>query len=219
MSPRFARMVAVLTLTLFASGAQAEHIYKWVDHDGVLHVTNVSRDAKGHRGKVKADPAFKYLVPGPTAPLDFTPNDQTAKYDAYIKEACAKYHIPPALVRAIMDAESNFDPRAMSEKGALGLMQLMPQTGDKMFVSDILDPRENIMGGVRYLRVLANRFDGDMVKIVAAYNAGPNAVIAAGGVPQIPETQDYVRKVLKRYYQYKGEPAGASSDSETAWAH
>jgi len=220
MSPRFTSSMAFLAaLTLLASSAQAERIYKWVDRDGVLHVTNMSHGAKGHRGKLKADPAFNNLVPGPSAPLKFAPNDKTAEYDGYIKEACATYHIPPALVRAIMNAESNFDPGAMSRAGAIGLMQLMPETGDKMFVSDIHDPRENIQGGVRYLRVLANRFDGDMVKIVAAYNAGPNAVIAAGGVPQIPETQDYVRKVLRLYYQYKGEAAGASGKTETASAH
>ena len=220
MRTRVSTLVAVLGLTAFAARASAERIYRWVDHDGVLHVSNVPKGGAHHRrhGKLHADPSFKRLVPGPTAPLDFTPNDQTAKYDAFIKEACAAYNIPPALVRAIMNAESNFDPRAMSEKGAMGLMQLMPATGEKMFVSDILNPRENIMGGVRYLRVLANRFDGDMVRIVAAYNAGPNAVISAGGVPAIPETQDYVRKVLRLYFRYKADAADASAQTPPATA-
>ena len=192
-----------------ASTARAERIYKWTDGDGVLHISNIGKDGRKHGGGSRkvADPDFKSWVPGPTAPLDFAPLDQTARFDPVIREACATYHIPPALVRAIMNAESNFDPHAMSNKGAIGLMQLMPTTGSEMAVTDISDPAENIRGGVRYLRVLTNRFDGDMVRIVAAYNAGPNAVLQAGGVPQIPETQDYVRKVIGLYFRYKGEPA------------
>ena len=114
---------------------------------------------------------------------------------------------PPALVRAVMHAESAFDPNAVSNVGASGLMQLMPATAREMYVKDIFDAKDNIEGGVRYLRVLANEFDGDMVKIVAAYNAGPKAVWNAGGVPAIPETQDYVRKVLRLYFSYKNPPA------------
>ena len=217
---RFAALAAAAVCALAASPAQADHIYKWTDEDGVLHVTNMRKGARGHTkgsGHAKADPDFNNLVPGPAAPLDFTPSNASAKYDDAIREACTTYHIPPALVRAIMNAESNFDPRAMSDKGAVGLMQLMPGTADTMYVSDINNPRDNILGGVRYLRVLANTFDGDMVKIVAAYNAGPNAVISAGGVPQIPETQDYVRKVLRLYFKYKAE--AGQGGLETASAH
>jgi soluble lytic murein transglycosylase-like protein len=110
------------------------------------------------------------------------------------------------LVRAVMHAESAFDPNAVSPVGASGLMQLMPQTAQEMFVKDIFDAHENIEGGVRYLRVLANQFDGDMVKMIAAYNAGPDAVLKYGGqVPPYPETQAYVRKVLALYFQYKAQ--------------
>lgn len=218
-------------LLLASSPARADRIFRWTDEDGVLHVTNVPDEAKpgahsfqmggrtkaapkssavpapgsGRRSRWVADPTFQYRV-GPDAPLDFVPHENSKQYDAHIQEACGRYNIPPALVRAVMNAESNFNPRAMSDKGAMGLMQLMPETGDDMRVGDILDPRENILGGVRYLRVLTNLFDGDMVRIVAAYNAGPRAVLTAGGVPQIPETQDYVRKVLKLYFRYKSAP-------------
>ena len=107
----------------------------------------------------------------------------------------ASYNIPLALVRAVMHAESNFDPRALSRKGASGVMQLMPGTASEMYVKDIFDARQNIDGGVRYLRVLANEFDGDMVKMVAAYNAGPDAVRKYGGqVPPFEETQAYVQQ-------------------------
>ncbi len=103
-----------------------------------------------------------------------------------------------------MHAESNFDPNAVSPKGACGLMQLMPATATEMYVKDIFDEKENIEGGVRYLRVLANQFDGDMVKMIAAYNAGPDAVRKYGGeMPPYEETQEYVRKVLQLYYHYK----------------
>ncbi len=114
--------------------------------------------------------------------------------------------IPAALVRAIVHAESAFDPTAVSQVGASGLMQLMPDTAERMFVRDIFEPRENIEGGTRYLRVLANMYGGDMVKMIAAYNAGPAAVDRAGGaVPALPETQAYVRKVIALYFQYKAQ--------------
>src|SRR6185436_3124915 len=96
--------------------------------------------------------------------------------------------------------------------GASGLMQLMPETAREMFVKDIFDAKENIEGGTRYLRVLANMYAGDMVKIVAAYNAGPEAVNrAGGGVPPFEETQAYVRKVLSLYFQYKDQANSATS--------
>ena len=104
-----------------------------------------------------------------------------------------------------MAAESNFNPRAVSPKGALGLMQLMPDTATEMFVADVFDPRQNILGGVRYLRVLANMFNGDMVQLVAAYNAGPGAVKAAAGIPALAETQEYVKRVLRLYFSYKND--------------
>ncbi|HEX8537303.1 MAG TPA: lytic transglycosylase domain-containing protein, partial [Cystobacter sp.] len=135
-----------------------------------------------------------------------------------------RYKIPSALVRAIMHTESNFKTNALSPKGASGLMQLMPGTASEMYVRDIFDSRENIEGGVRYLRVLANLFEGDMVKMVAAYNAGPEAVRKYGGqVPPYPETQAYVRKVLQLYFHYKererlskDEPRGTTSDADDA---
>ena len=103
-----------------------------------------------------------------------------------------------------MSVESNFDHRAVSEKGAMGLMQLMPGTAKEMYVSDAWDPSQNIEGGARYLRILANQYQGDLVKTLAAYNAGPEAVRRAGGeVPNIPETREYVRKVVALYEAYK----------------
>jgi soluble lytic murein transglycosylase-like protein len=102
-----------------------------------------------------------------------------------------------------MAVESNFDPAAVSGKGATGLMQLMPGTARDMYVLDVYDPGQNIEGGARYLRHLHDQFDNDLVKVLAAYNAGPAAVRrSGGGVPPIRETQDYVRKVLTLYDSY-----------------
>jgi soluble lytic murein transglycosylase-like protein len=122
----------------------------------------------------------------------------------HIRQAAEKYRVPEELLLAVMAVESNFDHQALSEKGAMGLMQLMPGTAKEMYVTDAWDPAQNIDGGARYLRILANQYGGDMVKTLAAYNAGPDAVRRAGGaVPGIPETQEYVRKVLALYHSYK----------------
>ncbi len=135
--------------------------------------------------------------------------------EEWMVRASAKYRIPLPLVRAVVHAESNYDRFAVSAKGAKGLMQLMPGTAKDMFVHDIFDVKENIDGGVRYLRVLANEFGGQMEKILAAYNAGPDAVHRFdGNVPPYEETQAYVRKVLALYFKYKDqEQASASSSS------
>jgi len=126
------------------------------------------------------------------------------EYDGYIRNAARRFRIPEALVWAVMHVESNFNPHAVSHMGASGLMQLMPATAEEMYVVDIFNVRDNIEGGTRYLRVLANMFDGDMVKMVAGYNAGPDAVKKYGGkVPPYAETQAYVRKVIALYFEYK----------------
>ncbi len=180
-------------------------IYKYVEKDGTIVYTNVSpsgpKAAKARRIEGEFRPA-----PLPTAParVSDSSTQKASSYDGYIDEAAIRYRIPAALVRAVMHAESAFDPQAVSVVGASGLMQLMPPTAQEMYVKDIFDPKDNIEGGVRYLRVLANEFDGDMVKMVAGYNAGPDAVKKYNGqVPPYAETQAYVRKVLSLYFQYK----------------
>jgi soluble lytic murein transglycosylase-like protein len=125
------------------------------------------------------------------------------RYDGFIREAAALYQIPEALVRAVIKVESNFDPRAISPANARGLMQLIPKTAERMTVTDIFDPRQNIFGGVRYLRVLANLFNGDLALTVAAYNAGEGAVMRYGGIPPYSETQNYVVKVISHYRRYR----------------
>jgi len=118
--------------------------------------------------------------------------------EAHIREVAVRYDIPPILVAAIVEAESEFNPRAVSRRGARGLMQLMPGTASSLQVSDTFDPYENIEGGVRHLRGLMDRYHGNLPLVLAAYNAGEQAVMAYGGVPPYRETRRYVSRILRR---------------------
>ncbi|MFH1130894.1 MAG: lytic transglycosylase domain-containing protein, partial [Pseudomonadota bacterium] len=129
--------------------------------------------------------------------------ERYSKYDEHIRQASSYYHIPEHLIRAVIHVESDYDPEAISRAGARGLMQLMPTTAKHMGVSNMFDPKQNIFGGTRYLRVLANRFSGDLTMTIAGYHAGANAVSKYGGIPPYETTQTYVRMVLKRYFKYR----------------
>ena len=201
----------LITGALLTSAGQAMAggaIYKYVEKDGTVVYTNVrpvgkkATRQKGsfHRAPTAAEP--------PVAKADLM-----ADYEDYIQAAAKRYRIPLNLLRAVMHAESNFDPHAVSPQGASGLMQLMPATAQDMYVRDIFDVRQNIEGGARYLRLLANLYEGDMVKMLAAYNAGPDSVNKYGGnVPPYEETQSYVRKVIQLYFQYKEQSRLAASE-------
>jgi len=208
------RLLPALILAAAALPARADEIRSWTDENGVIHFSNVRGPGKGKRRASQArfeklpDGGTRVVLegrddPAPQQAADGWQPRSTDEYDAILREACERYRIPYALARAVMASESNFDPHAISHAGAMGLMQLMPETAVTMYVEDILDPRENIHGGVRYLRVLTNEFEGDLVKVIAAYNAGPGAVRRAGGVPDIAETQEYVKRVLRLYKQFK----------------
>jgi soluble lytic murein transglycosylase-like protein len=200
--------------------AASEGIYRYVEKDGTIIYTNVPPPGSKRAKRLKGTFTQAQAPSAPVRGRASTPAD----LEPHITSASKRYRIPTSLVRAIMQAESNFDANAMSPKGACGLMQLMPQTATEMYVKDIFDEKENIEGGVRYLRVLANQFDGDMVKMIAAYNAGPDAVRKYGGkTPPYEETQEYVRKVLQLYYHYKererlaqNEPREATNDGDDA---
>ncbi len=124
-------------------------------------------------------------------------------YKEHVRKAAEFYKLPVELLHAVMVVESAVRSDALSSKGAAGLMQLMPGTAKDMYVRDVWAPEQNIDGGARYLRTLANQYDGDLLLTLAAYNAGPEAVRRAGGVPNIPETREYVRKVLALYERLK----------------
>ena len=202
-SRTLALLAALALPAVLLPGLAAADIYSYTDENGVTHFTNKpsgdgkyklylkSSEHEGKKGSVAA----------------FLPSDRSAdrftRYDTWIRQAATLYQIPEELVRAVIKVESDYDPRAVSPVGATGLMQLMPETAMHMQVRDIRDPRENIFGGVRFLRVLANAFNGDSTLTVAGYNAGQAAVLKYGGVPPYAETQGYVTRVLAFYGRYR----------------
>jgi soluble lytic murein transglycosylase-like protein len=196
-----------LGVLLSALSARADGIYQYTQSDGTIVYTNAPPSGVG-LSKLRRVSGHFTPAPRPSDPPVSKPGVAVA-FDEFVKAAAERYKIPVALVQAVMHAESNFNLHAISNRGAVGLMQLMPFTAEEMYVHDMFDAQQNIEGGVRYLRVLANMFNGDMVKMVAAYNAGPDAVRkAGGGVPDIAETRDYVTKVIALYHQYKQAGAG-----------
>jgi soluble lytic murein transglycosylase-like protein len=198
-SPRRLRVAALATAVFaLAAGSSQADIYRTVGPDGVISFTN-SPKKKG--GKLYA--RTEAPAPAVRMPSDSSPGRHD-RYDDHIRQAAALYQIPEELIRAVIKVESDFDPRAVSPANARGLMQLIPETADRMLVTDVFDPRQNIFGGVRYLRVLANLFNGDIELTLAGYNAGENAVIRHGGIPPYPETVDYVKRVLSYYRDYRG---------------
>lgn len=192
-------LAAGLVLATIPVGARAG-VYSYTDESGVLHVTNKKPVQDGSFGKTNAEaaPLKQTKLPGPGK---LSPS--RAGYDKLIREAAAYYSLPEALIKAVIAAESAFEPTAVSSAGAMGLMQLHPQTASAMAVSNSFDPKENIFGGTRYLRFMLNRFQGDVSLAAAAYNAGPSAVEKAGGIPPFKETRAYVSRVLKLYEWYR----------------
>lgn len=134
-------------------------------------------------------------------------HDRRSKYDPIIERHASKYRVDATLVRAVIQVESDFNPRIISHKGARGLMQLMPATAKRFGVTKIHDPEQNIRGGVQYLAYLIRLFNDDLVRALAAYNAGENAVIRYGGIPPYDETSEYVRRAMT---VYNGRPYGAA---------
>ena len=202
----FRSLLCALALVALPLSASAD-IYQYVDSDGVVHFTNKPKGVRGAKLYIKSAPPKGVPRPGvvPFAPRDRDPGRFT-RYDEYIREAATLYQIPEQLIRAVIKVESDYDPRAVSYAGARGLMQLMPETAAGLGVKDINDPRENIFGGVRYLRVLANVFNGDLELTVAAYNAGEHAVMTYRGIPPYAETRNYVVQVTKYYRRYRSVP-------------
>ena len=188
---RAAAVAPFLALLGLATVAQAD-IRMDVDSHGNIFIHGNGRPKGGG------------VAPGvvPVMPSDHDIARYT-RYDEWIHAAATLYQIPEQLVRAIIRCESDYDPRAVSVSGARGLMQLMPDTASLMQVRDIDDPRENIYGGVRLLRILANEFNGDLELTIAAYNAGDGSVIRFGGIPPFQQTREYVVAVTKFYRRYR----------------
>ena len=148
---------------------------------------------------MKVHPPIKKTVSKPSFPS----SSAMEAYESIIASAGQRFTIDPDLVRAVIKAESNFNPRAVSPKGALGLMQLMPFTAKEMSVANPFDPEENIHGGVRYLSELLQLLNRNLPLALAAYNAGPERVIGRNEIPSIEETRNYVQRVMTYYKDFK----------------
>ncbi len=170
-------------------------IYGYIDERGVYHFTNIVPVGKKYHIVISEKNA-SFL----TKHVDLTKGVENSNYDKIIMHHSRLHGMDPSLIKAVMKAESNFNPNALSNKGAQGLMQLMPDTARLMKVDNPFDPDDNIQGGTKYLKFLDSVFDGDVELMLAAYNAGPNRVIEHKmKVPPIEETRTFIKKV-KYYY-------------------
>lgn len=174
-------------LVLISNSAWAD-IYRYVDKNGVWHFTNIKTDTRYRL----------YICTTRKAPSAYIKD-----YDIIISQASEQFGVDPLLVKAVIKAESDFDHKAVSSKGAQGLMQLMPETANDLYVENPFDPEENIFGGTRYLGLLLKRFKNDKALALAAYNAGPENVGYYQGVPPFPETETFVKRVINYYQSYR----------------
>ncbi len=183
--------MTVLILLAAAPLARAD-IYMYRDANGVMHFTNVPVSSNYRLYIRSSQPRF-------------SPSPGTKKYDPIIQDASRRFGVDFSLLKAIIQAESSFNPEAISRKGARGLMQIMPENFKTLDIRDPFDPMQNIMGGARYFRTLLDRYQGKVALTLAAYNAGPTMVDRYQRIPPFAETQGYVEKVLRFYKYYKND--------------
>ncbi len=205
-------ILQLLTLLaiLYPASSNAE-IFRYVDKDGVIHFTNAPTASQStpvalpplnqanFQKFFPTYPSYRYYQQRPFFSADIA---GSATYEPHIKLTCKMYGLDCNLVKAVIRAESGFNPQAVSPKGAMGLMQLMPGTSRDLGVMNPFDPLQNIDGGARYLKMMLDRF-GSLQLALAAYNAGPEAVQKHGGIPPFDETQIYVKRVMDFYNRYR----------------
>ena len=218
--------IAVVFLGLTSVSSVHAELYRYVDSRGVCHYSNVPGDSrykpvtlnrlsrKKHNKTVFRRPKVrKYsrnswpFSTGSGYSVSYTTRYDQFAFDKHIERAARIHGVDPLLIKAIIKTESNFNPRAVSSQGAVGLMQLMPGTARDMKVGNRYDARQNIFGGTRYIKELLKSYKGNLRLSLAAYNAGPGRVKNA--IPRIPETVAYVSKVLRWYSRYRRESSMA----------
>lgn len=175
---KIATVIFVVIILCTLSPLSRADIYKYVDDQGIIHFTNIPYGKDYER--IMSTPEH--------SPID--------RFDEIISMKSIKYDIDPSIIKAIISAESDWDVNAVSSKGAMGLMQIMPPTAEDMQIQNPFDPEQNIEAGTKYLRLLLDRFSGDLELAIAAYNAGPATVEQSGGIPSYSETRKFVRNVI-----------------------
>ncbi len=201
------KIILLVSTALFFSLCLPCHvmadIFQYTDEDGVVHFSNVGITPGRNYNKIKpASTKQDTTTTSRSTALSRAPvssSNVPSAFSNIINSACNRHGVDPALVKAIVKVESDFNPFAVSRKGAMGLMQLMPQTALAMNVGNSFNPHDNIDGGVKYLRHLMDRYEGNLPLALAAYNAGETAVKKWGTIPPYKETQNYVKKVMKIY--------------------
>ncbi len=198
----FGILGGILGLGLVFPHLSLAEIYKYVDENGVVHFTNV--------------PDKRYTLVLRDGWVRFRLGANFDQYDPVIRKTSERYGVDHALVKAVIKAESNFDPQAISRAGAEGLMQLMPGTAKALGVNNSFHPGDNIEGGVRHLRYLLDLFNGNLQLALAAYNAGEEVVFRYDGIPPYQETRTYVQRVLEYFQNYSSDPvtSGPFSDRQ-----
>ena len=183
-------ILALISLFVLVLPLQAD-IFRYIDENGVMHFTNTPTSSiQRYRLFIKERPPVIRSY-------------STEQYDDLISDASERYGVAFPLLKAIIKAESDFDPLAVSKKGATGLMQIMPHNFEPLGIKDPFDPWQNINAGARYFKQMYDRFNGKLSLSLAAYNAGPTVVDHYKTIPPYEETEEYVRRVLKYYYNYK----------------
>lgn len=185
-------LIGILFLSCFS--LRAGGLYYYIDEQGVYHFSDIQKDDRYNKMIIWAEGG------GSGVKIDLEIN-----FDQYIKQACSYYGVDESLIRAMIKVESNYNPRAVSPKGAQGLMQLMPQTQALMRLIDPYHPRDNIFAGVAYFKSMLERYQGNEILALAAYNAGPGAVDKYNGVPPYPETRNYINKVQSYRQKYQAQ--------------
>jgi soluble lytic murein transglycosylase len=192
---RLAAIAGIILFSVMVNSPALADIFLYIDKEGVMHFSNVPTNTR-YRIYIKEGSST-------LAPVEINIKPDTDKYDHFIADSCRLRGVDFALVKAIIRAESSFDPYAISSKGAQGLMQLMPETSKRLNVVNPFDPHENIKGGVQHLKYLLDRFKYDLKLSLAAYNAGETTVTQVNGIPNYIETRNYIAEVLHYYQEYK----------------
>lgn len=205
---RLLAFTAACTFCLPASPACGQELFGYTSGRGVITFTSRKPEGRAYWVVRPRQPSFSTIIQRGWG-YRWSSHPRPSQYDELILELSKLYQLEPALVKAVMHVESAFNSSARSSAGAMGLMQLMPDTARRFGIRNAYHPIENVVGGMRYLRWLFEHFNGNVHNMLAGYNAGENAVHRFGGIPPYNETQNYVRRVLELRDMYRGDYSGA----------